>query len=82
MPRHEMTKSDASRIQSSQAKGAGDMSSQGFAARAQAAGDHWASSSQHTSSSGGGSNESTGVSKDSSTSHYSGTGSGENKQRT
>ncbi|KAI0815578.1 hypothetical protein GGR55DRAFT_629398 [Xylaria sp. FL0064] len=33
-----MTSSDASRIQSSQARGGGDMSSDGFAARAQSAG--------------------------------------------
>ncbi|KAF7908556.1 uncharacterized protein EAF01_004311 [Botrytis porri] len=36
-----MTESDASRIQSSQAKNGGDMSSAGFAARFQAAGDHF-----------------------------------------
>ncbi|CAF9904685.1 MAG: hypothetical protein GOMPHAMPRED_002916 [Gomphillus americanus] len=34
-----MTKSDSSRVQSSQAKGGKDMSSSGFAARAQSAGD-------------------------------------------
>ncbi|KAI8942099.1 hypothetical protein NX059_000194 [Plenodomus lindquistii] len=34
-----MTRSDASRIQSSQAKGGKDMSSKGFAARAQSAAD-------------------------------------------
>jgi hypothetical protein len=34
-----MSQSDASRIQSSQAKGGGDMSSSGFASRAQSAGD-------------------------------------------
>ncbi|KAI1351212.1 hypothetical protein F5Y01DRAFT_325549 [Xylaria sp. FL0043] len=33
-----MTSSDASRIQASQARGGGDMSSGGFAARAQSAG--------------------------------------------
>ncbi|OIW24976.1 hypothetical protein CONLIGDRAFT_77103 [Coniochaeta ligniaria NRRL 30616] len=44
MPRHEMTKSDSSRVQSSQAKSGGDISSGGFAARAQAAGDRWAAS--------------------------------------
>uniref|UniRef100_A0A093UMD5 Uncharacterized protein n=1 Tax=Talaromyces marneffei PM1 TaxID=1077442 RepID=A0A093UMD5_TALMA len=54
MPTHEMTKSDASRIQSSQARSGGDMSSKGFAARAQSAGDHWASSNY---TSGGGSNQ-------------------------
>ncbi|KAM5447034.1 hypothetical protein MaudCBS49596_006215 [Microsporum audouinii] len=35
----QMTKSDASRIQSTQARGGKHMSSSGFAARAQAAGD-------------------------------------------
>ncbi|KAL2188976.1 hypothetical protein L209DRAFT_752135 [Thermothelomyces heterothallicus CBS 203.75] len=44
MPRHDMTKSDSSRIQSSQAKSGGDMSSGGFAARAQSAGDRWSAS--------------------------------------
>ncbi|KAI1807501.1 hypothetical protein F4811DRAFT_549878 [Daldinia bambusicola] len=39
MGKNEMTKSDASRIQSGQAKSGGDMSSKGFAARAQSAGD-------------------------------------------
>ncbi|KAF2793387.1 hypothetical protein K505DRAFT_305920 [Melanomma pulvis-pyrius CBS 109.77] len=34
-----MTQSDASRIQSSQTRSGGDMSSSGFAARAQSAGD-------------------------------------------
>ncbi|KAG7531948.1 hypothetical protein FFLO_04016 [Filobasidium floriforme] len=34
-----MTQSDASRIQSAQDKGGKDMSSEGFAARAQSAGD-------------------------------------------
>ncbi|KAG6063588.1 hypothetical protein E4U32_001058 [Claviceps aff. humidiphila group G2b] len=34
-PKQEMTTEDASRIQSSQAKSGGDMSSGGFAARAQ-----------------------------------------------
>ncbi|TDZ37848.1 hypothetical protein C8035_v001258 [Colletotrichum spinosum] len=36
---HKMTQSDASRIQSTQDKGGKDMSKDGFAARAQAAGD-------------------------------------------
>ncbi|KXH52982.1 hypothetical protein CSAL01_13584 [Colletotrichum salicis] len=36
---NQVTKDDASRIQSSQAKGGKDMSSGGFAARAQGAGD-------------------------------------------
>ncbi|RAH86021.1 hypothetical protein BO86DRAFT_406448 [Aspergillus japonicus CBS 114.51] len=68
-----MSKSDSSRIQSSQAKGGGDMSSGGFAARAQAAGDRHASSAstspgaaysssgssqQGTAGSGGGSQQS------------------------
>ncbi|GKZ79988.1 hypothetical protein AnigIFM56816_004197 [Aspergillus niger] len=39
MPSNQTTKSDASRIQSSQARGGKDMSSGGFAARAQAAAD-------------------------------------------
>ncbi|KAJ9624439.1 hypothetical protein H2203_005174 [Taxawa tesnikishii (nom. ined.)] len=38
-----MTQTDAARIQSAQARGGGDMSSKGFAARAQAAGDRNAS---------------------------------------
>ncbi|KAG8407462.1 hypothetical protein J3459_018191 [Metarhizium acridum] len=45
-----MTKSDSSRVQSSQAKSGGDMSSSGFAARAQSAGDqraHQANTSGH-----------------------------------
>ncbi|KAG6044874.1 hypothetical protein E4U17_000364 [Claviceps sp. LM77 group G4] len=37
MPSTQMTQEDASRIQSSQAKNGGDMSSDGFAARAQGA---------------------------------------------
>ncbi|KAI2628295.1 hypothetical protein GGS21DRAFT_492616 [Xylaria nigripes] len=39
MPQHQMTQSDASHIQSTQAKSGGDMSSGGFASRAQGAGD-------------------------------------------
>ncbi|KAI0403187.1 hypothetical protein F4802DRAFT_599330 [Xylaria palmicola] len=39
-----MTPADASRIQSAQARGGGDMSSSGFAARAQSAGDRNANS--------------------------------------
>ncbi|KAJ5733031.1 hypothetical protein N7533_013478 [Penicillium manginii] len=39
MCRNYTSKSDAARIQSSQAKSGGDMSSGGFAARAQSAGD-------------------------------------------
>ncbi|OJD31645.1 uncharacterized protein BKCO1_4600074 [Diplodia corticola] len=41
-----MTKSDASRVQSTQATGGGNMSSTGFAARAQAAGDKNANAAQ------------------------------------
>ncbi|KAH7406392.1 hypothetical protein DE146DRAFT_786240 [Phaeosphaeria sp. MPI-PUGE-AT-0046c] len=40
-----MTQSDASRIQSSQARGGGDMTSSGFASRAQSAGDRNANTS-------------------------------------
>ncbi|KAI9733433.1 MAG: hypothetical protein M1834_003517 [Cirrosporium novae-zelandiae] len=66
MPKpHSMSQSDASRIQSTQAKGGGDMSSKGFAAHAQSAGDRNAntgsagsggttSGSGHTGSSHGG----------------------------
>ncbi|OTA98177.1 hypothetical protein M426DRAFT_17678 [Hypoxylon sp. CI-4A] len=39
MGKGDMSKSDSSRIQSSQAKGSNDMSPSGFAARAQSAGD-------------------------------------------
>ncbi|KAI1770108.1 hypothetical protein F4818DRAFT_446560 [Hypoxylon cercidicola] len=39
MGKHSMSKSDASQIQSSQARNDRDMSSSGFAARAQSAGD-------------------------------------------
>ncbi|RAL00756.1 uncharacterized protein BO80DRAFT_445074 [Aspergillus ibericus CBS 121593] len=39
MPTHQMSKSDASRIQSTQAQAGKDMSSGGFAARAQSAAD-------------------------------------------
>ncbi|GKZ24991.1 hypothetical protein AbraIFM66951_000465 [Aspergillus brasiliensis] len=58
MPSNQMNKSDASRIQSSQAQGGKDMSSGGFAARAQAAADRNANvpasntTSSHGSSSG------------------------------
>ncbi|CCC13232.1 hypothetical protein SMACR_12770 [Sordaria macrospora] len=51
MPKHNMTKSDSSRIQSSQAKRGGNMSSGGFASRAQSSGDKWAAS-QRTKASG------------------------------
>ncbi|RFU25212.1 hypothetical protein B7463_g11126, partial [Scytalidium lignicola] len=40
-----MDKSASERIQSSQAKSGGDMSSAGFAARAQSAGDRWSNTS-------------------------------------
>jgi len=51
----EMTKEDASRIQSSQAQGGKDMSSSGFASRAQSAGDRNtnAAAGQTNSGSGG-----------------------------
>ncbi|KAK3388488.1 hypothetical protein B0T20DRAFT_484062 [Sordaria brevicollis] len=49
MPKHSMTKSDSSRIQSSQAKRGGNMSSGGFAARAQSAGDKWAGTNKGSS---------------------------------
>ncbi|PNP38657.1 hypothetical protein TGAMA5MH_09383 [Trichoderma gamsii] len=39
MPKNEMAKGDSSRIQSTQAQGGKDMSSSGFAARAQSAAD-------------------------------------------
>ncbi|EHK43418.1 uncharacterized protein TrAtP1_001331 [Trichoderma atroviride] len=39
MPKNEMTKDDAARIQSTQAQGGKDMSSGGFAAHAQSAAD-------------------------------------------
>ncbi|KAG2433826.1 hypothetical protein HXX76_008183 [Chlamydomonas incerta] len=48
--RHEMTKEDSSRIQSSQAKGGHDTGKDTFAARAQSAGDRAA----HASGGGGG----------------------------
>ncbi|KAL2262312.1 hypothetical protein VTK26DRAFT_1772 [Humicola hyalothermophila] len=51
MGKNSMTKSDSSRIQSSQARSGGNMSSSGFAARAQSAGDRWAASQSYTSSS-------------------------------
>ncbi|KAJ5094466.1 hypothetical protein N7456_010327 [Penicillium angulare] len=53
---HQMSKSDAARIQSGQAKSGGDMSSGGFAARAQGAADrhaHAAQGSQPSNNSGG-----------------------------
>ncbi|KAL2760352.1 hypothetical protein ACRALDRAFT_1073757 [Sodiomyces alcalophilus JCM 7366] len=46
MPKQEMSKSDSSRIQSSQAKAGGDMTSSGFAARAQGAADRHAAAGQ------------------------------------
>ncbi|KAK2616527.1 hypothetical protein QQS21_000570 [Conoideocrella luteorostrata] len=59
MPQNQMTKEDSQRIQSSQATGGRDMSSGGFAARAQAAGDR----SQNQSSSGGQAGSNTGNKK-------------------
>ncbi|KHN98481.1 Seed maturation protein [Metarhizium album ARSEF 1941] len=53
-----MTKSDAARVQSSQAKNGGDMSSAGFAARAQAAGDR---NESHGNASGHGKNSGSGA---------------------
>ncbi|KAI1469088.1 uncharacterized protein F4812DRAFT_319074 [Daldinia caldariorum] len=56
MGKTEMSKSDSSRIQASQARGGGDMSSKGFASRAQAAGDRHqsaASGGQGSAASGG-----------------------------
>ncbi|KAI5859796.1 hypothetical protein GGS23DRAFT_599983 [Durotheca rogersii] len=45
MGKHDMSKSDSQRIQSSQAKSGGDMSSRGFASRAQGSADRHAASS-------------------------------------
>ncbi|KAK5459557.1 hypothetical protein LTS15_003686 [Exophiala xenobiotica] len=56
----QMTKSDAARIQSSQAKSGGDMSSSGFPARAQGAGDRNANANASNNSGGqrsGGANQ-------------------------
>ncbi|PTB63294.1 hypothetical protein BBK36DRAFT_1103105, partial [Trichoderma citrinoviride] len=50
MTKNEMTKSAASNIQSTQATGGKDMSSGGFAARAQSAGDRNQNASQGTNS--------------------------------
>ncbi|EXU96685.1 hypothetical protein X797_010229 [Metarhizium robertsii] len=55
-----MTKPDSSRIQASQAKNGGDMSSSGFAARAQFAGDQHAN--QANNSGHGGNNSGSGAS--------------------
>ncbi|KAF5122007.1 uncharacterized protein E5D57_012480 [Metarhizium anisopliae] len=55
-----MSKSDSSRIQSSQAKNGGDMSASGFAARAQSAGDQHAN--QANNSGHGGNNSGSGAS--------------------
>ncbi|KJK86982.1 hypothetical protein H633G_09164 [Metarhizium anisopliae BRIP 53284] len=60
MPGNQMTKSDSSRIQSSQAKGGNDMSSGGFAARAQSAGDRH-DNNQHSGSGNGGSKSGAGA---------------------
>ncbi|PYI12558.1 hypothetical protein BO78DRAFT_412761 [Aspergillus sclerotiicarbonarius CBS 121057] len=72
-PHHDMTKSDSERIQSSQAKSGGDMSSGGFASRAQAAGDRWAG--QQSTGTGGGYNQPSGTGGTGSGS-YQGSGSG------
>ncbi|KAK5212296.1 hypothetical protein LTR47_007155 [Exophiala xenobiotica] len=56
----QMTKSDAARIQSSQAKSGGDMSSSGFPARAQGAADRNANANASNNSGGqrsGGANQ-------------------------
>ncbi|QSZ31921.1 hypothetical protein DSL72_001490 [Monilinia vaccinii-corymbosi] len=55
MSENKMTKEDSSRIQSSQAKGGNDMSSTGFAARAQAAGDRADNASSDKATQGSGS---------------------------
>ncbi|GAM88642.1 hypothetical protein ANO11243_066760 [Dothideomycetidae sp. 11243] len=63
---NQMSQSDASRVQSTQAKSGGDMSSSGFAARAQGAGDRNANQSGgaggggHTSANSGGGAKSSG----------------------
>ncbi|KAK7894443.1 hypothetical protein LTR67_006204 [Exophiala xenobiotica] len=49
---NQMTKSDAARIQSSQAKSGGDMSSSGFPARAQGAADRNANATASNNSGG------------------------------
>ncbi|KAI9047825.1 hypothetical protein LZ554_008533 [Drepanopeziza brunnea f. sp. 'monogermtubi'] len=49
-----MSKDDAARIQSTQAKSGADMSSAGFAARAQGAGDRAANNASTTSNTGSG----------------------------
>ncbi|QPG97924.1 hypothetical protein C2857_007039 [Epichloe festucae Fl1] len=54
MPEHKMSKADASRIQSGQARNGGDMSSSGFASRAQAAGDRNAQASGNGNGNGNG----------------------------
>ncbi|KAJ7055577.1 hypothetical protein C8F01DRAFT_1158658 [Mycena amicta] len=53
-PKSSMTKGDSQRIQSSQAKGGRDMSSSGFASRAQSAGDRAQNAAPTTSSKGTG----------------------------
>ncbi|PMB67771.1 hypothetical protein BM221_005942 [Beauveria bassiana] len=57
MPKNEMTKSDAGRIQSTQA----DQSAGGFAARAQAAGDRNANASQAAGQTSGASQQTAGA---------------------
>ncbi|KAI0165380.1 hypothetical protein GGR52DRAFT_575472 [Hypoxylon sp. FL1284] len=54
MGKHSMSKADASHIQSTQATGGGDMSSAGFAARAQSAGDRNESAARSSGQQSGG----------------------------
>ncbi|KAK4234531.1 hypothetical protein C8A03DRAFT_37704 [Achaetomium macrosporum] len=74
MGKHGMTQPDASRIQSSQAKSGGDMSSGGFAARAQSAGD------RHAAQSGAGSSGFSGGSPGSSQQRTAGGTAGQQKK--
>ncbi|KAK4109179.1 hypothetical protein N656DRAFT_760266 [Canariomyces notabilis] len=55
--KNEMTKSDSSRIQSTQARSGGDMGASGFAARAESAGDRNAASQAGSGSQGTGSGQ-------------------------
>ncbi|KAL7619463.1 hypothetical protein AAE478_010002 [Parahypoxylon ruwenzoriense] len=64
MDRNSMSKSDSSRIQSSQAKAGRDMSSGGFAARAQSAADrHGAASGGQATGNGSGGQSGAGANK-------------------
>ncbi|KAH0556867.1 hypothetical protein GP486_005346 [Trichoglossum hirsutum] len=63
MSSRQTTKSDAARIQSTQAKAGGDMTSGGFAARAQAAADRNANAAGSGNSRGGSSTGGSGGSK-------------------